>query len=88
MADNLENTGYCLPDRECIYNIYIMEEVQTILALGAGGVSKFLYYNEGDRLERVDNVKSLKDYIERIQDMINKKKEYVQRRREISDEIF
>ena len=65
-----------------------MEEVQTILALGAGGVSKFLYYNEGDRLERVDNVKSLKDYIERIQDMINKKKEYVQRRREISDEIF
>lgn len=88
MADNLENTGYCLPNRECIYNIYIMEEVQTILALGAGGVSKFLYYNEGDRLERVDNVKSLKDYIERIQDMINKKKEYVQRRREISDEIF
>ena len=75
MTDNLENVGYALDTKEGIYNILMMEERQTILALGAGGVCKFIDY-ENNRLERLDNVKSLKDYIERIDEMILKKKKF------------
>ena len=72
MTDNLENIGYAKYGLEGIYNILIMEERQTILALGAGAVCKFVDY-ESNRLERLDNVKSLNDYITRIDDMIEKK---------------
>ena len=40
ILDNLENTGYCKPGKEGLYNVYIMDETHTILACGAGGVSK------------------------------------------------
>lgn len=89
MAENLENTGYSLPGREGIYNVLIMEEKQTIVALGAGGASKFIFQNpktEGrlsedpgcsQRIERVENVKNLKDYIERVDEMIQRKADFV-----------
>lgn len=76
MADNLENIGYAQYGKEGIYNILIMEERQTILALGAGGLSKFIFHDE-NRLERVENVKSLKDYIERIDEMIERKRNFL-----------
>ena len=76
MADNLENIGYARYGEEGLYNILIMEEKQTILALGAGGMSKFVFHQE-NRIERVDNVKSVTDYIERIDEMINRKKEFI-----------
>lgn len=72
MAENLENIGYARYGKEGIYNILIMEEKQTILALGAGGSSKFVFHNE-NRIERVENVKSLKDYNERVDEMISRK---------------
>ncbi len=74
MAGNLENVGYSLPGKEGIYNIRIMEENQTILALGAGGISKVWYPNE-NRLERVPNVSNYEIYIERIEEMIQRKKD-------------
>ncbi|MFU0826344.1 MAG: Radical SAM core domain-containing protein [Lachnoclostridium sp.] len=73
MAGNLENIGYARYGKEGLYNILIMEEKQTILALGAGGLSKFVFHHE-NRIERVENVKSLKDYIERIDEMIERKR--------------
>lgn len=76
IAGNLENTGFCLANRECIYNIQIMGEKQTILALGAGGISKFVYPNE-NRLERVANVKTAEEYIMRINEMIERKEKYI-----------
>ncbi len=76
MEDNLENIGYARYGREGLYNILIMEEKQTILALGAGALSKFVYHDM-KRIERVDNVKSLKDYISRIDEMINRKRDYL-----------
>lgn len=76
MADNLENIGYAKYGKEGIYNILIMEEKQTILALGAGGLSKFVFYHD-NRIERVENVKSLKDYIERIDEMIERKRNFL-----------
>lgn len=49
-----------------------MEEVQSILALGAGGSTKLVY--AADRIERIENVKDIKNYIERIDEMIERKK--------------
>lgn len=77
MAENLENIGYARYKKEGIYNILIMEEKQTILALGAGGSSKFVFHQE-DRIERVENVKSLKDYIERTDEMIQRKRTFLE----------
>lgn len=53
-----------------------LEEKQTILALGAGGVSKFVFHDRG-RIERVENVKSLVDYISRTDEMINRKRNFI-----------
>lgn len=68
-----DNIGYAAPGKEGIYNIIIMEELQSILALGAGATTKFMDAATG-RIERADNVKSIKDYIERIDEMIERKK--------------
>jgi oxygen-independent coproporphyrinogen-3 oxidase len=76
MSDNLENTGYARKGKEGLYNILIMEDKQTILALGAGALSKFIFPEE-NRIERVENVKSLKDYIERIDEMIDRKHRFL-----------
>ena len=72
MLGNLENVGYAKPGTESLYNIYIMEEVQTIISLGCGGVTKTVDRNT-DRIERIFNVKEPKDYIERIDEMLHRK---------------
>lgn len=69
---NQENVAYAKPGKECLYNIFMMEELQTILALGSGGSSKFIFHGE-NRMERVENVKSVDDYISRIDEMIARK---------------
>jgi len=74
MAGGLENTGYCKDDLLSPYNIRIMEEEQTIVALGAGGISK-RYYPEENRLERVPNVTNYQIYIERLDEMIQRKED-------------
>ena len=73
IAGNLENVGYAKTGCEGLYNILIMEEKQTIIAMGAGASSKIVYPLE-NRIERIENVKSVKDYIERIDEMIERKK--------------
>ena len=75
MAGNMENVGYARVDKAGIYNILIMEEKQTILALGAGAITKYVF-DKGGRIERVDNVKNVDQYIERIDEMIEKKREF------------
>ena len=76
MAENLENIGYAKPGKDGLYNVLIMEEHHTILALGSGGSTKFNFAGT-NRLERVENVKSVKDYIERIDEMIQRKKDFL-----------
>ena len=72
MAGNLENVGYAKKGKESLYNIVIMEEVQDIIAMGAGASSKFIY--ENGRIERAINVKSINDYISRSDEMIERKR--------------
>lgn len=73
----LENIGYAKKGKECAYNILIMEEKMDILALGAGGSSKFIFYKE-NRIERVENVKNVDEYIRRIDEMIARKEKMFQ----------
>jgi oxygen-independent coproporphyrinogen-3 oxidase len=77
MAGNFENVGYSITGKECLYNVLIMEEKQTIVALGAGASSKFVFPEE-NRIERVENVKDVKTYIERIDEMIEKKCRFIE----------
>ena len=73
-ADNQENTGYALPDKESLYNMYIMEELQTILAVGAGASTK-LVDAEGGRIERLANHKFPYEYLDRFDDILQQKKD-------------
>ena len=79
MAGNFENVGYSKPGLECIYNILIMEEKQTIIAMGAGASTKIVFQNETEggqagRIERIENVKDVTNYIQRIDEMIERKR--------------
>ena len=76
-SGNLENVGYASPGKAGIYNILIMEEKQTIVACGAGASTKRVW-NEPNpdgthRIERCENVKDVAQYIERIDEMIERK---------------
>ena len=71
MAGNFENVGYAKPLKAGLYNILIMEEVECILALGASGSTKIVY--EDGRIERVENVKDIRNYLDRIDEMIRRK---------------
>jgi len=72
IAGNLENIGYSKQGYEGIYNILMMEEKQTIIAVGSGATTKIVS-QEDKSVKRIENVKSVKDYIERIDEMIRRK---------------
>ena len=73
MTGNFENTGYAKPGKEGIYNILINEEVQTIVALGAGTVTKRVFPDHS--IKRCDTAKDVGLYIDGIDEMIERKKE-------------
>ena len=70
---NLENTGYAKVGYECVYNIHTMEEVQSIIAMGPGSISKFVS-PDGKKIKRICNVKEVSQYIDRIDEMIERKR--------------
>lgn len=72
MAGNFENVGYAKEGKAGIYNVLIMEEKQSIVALGAGSISKRVYTD--GRIERCENVKDVALYIEKIDEMIERKR--------------
>lgn len=76
MVGNMENIGYSKTGSECIYNIEMMEDRQTIIALGADAVSKVVY-KENDKIERLGNLKDIDEYTNRIYEMVEKKKAFL-----------
>jgi len=72
MAGNFENVGYARDGKFGIYNILIMEEKQTIAALGTGSITKRVF--KDGRIERCDNVKDVNLYIDKIDEMIMRKR--------------
>lgn len=69
---NLENVGWCLPGHECLYNVYMMEELHTVLAVGAGAVTK-LKAPEGNYIERIFNFKYPYEYNSRFDELLQRK---------------
>ena len=78
MAGNLENVGYAKKGYACLYNIDNMEETTKILATGAGAITKWLFPKEL-RIERCANVKNIEQYIERVDEMCERKRELIRR---------
>lgn len=72
MAGNLENIGFSKEGKECLYNIFMMEEKHTVFGVGAGSSSKILFGN--GRLERVDNGKDFRSYMEHFTEYQDKKR--------------
>lgn len=69
--DNLENIGYCLKNKQCLYNINTMEESINIIACGCNAISKKLFNNK--RIERYANPKDVLTYINKVETIINNK---------------
>ena len=78
MAGNLENIGFSKEGKECLYNIFMMEEKHTVFGVGAGSSSKILFGN--GRLERVDNGKDFRSYMEHFT-------EYQEKKRKVLEEL-
>ena len=76
MSGNFENVGWCKPGKACLYNIYMMEELHSIVALGAGATSKANF--PGGRLERFANPKFPQQYMERLGHVIEEKQRLIQ----------
>lgn len=72
MAGNLENTGWAKPGTACRYNVYTMDESDSVIACGAGGVTKLKDPYSG-RLERIFNFKYPYEYISRNQEILQRK---------------
>ncbi len=74
MSGALENVGWCLPGKENLYNIAMMEELHTVIAVGGGGVTKLVDRNSG-RIVRVTNPKYPRDYLAMLHRVLEKKRE-------------
>ena len=70
--DNLENTGWSLKGKECLYNVFMMDETHTVLAVGGGAVTKLKQPN-GDYIDRIFNFKFPYEYINRFDELIDRK---------------
>lgn len=71
-VENLENIGFSNPDHEGIYNIYSMDDMHNILAVGAGAVSKLL---SESGIRRIFNYKYPYEYISRFDEILKRKTE-------------
>lgn len=71
---NLENVGWAKEGFECLYNVYMMEECHTVLAVGAGAVTK-LKNPRGTEIERIFNFKYPYEYISDFDEILNRKKQ-------------
>ncbi|MBP0969857.1 MAG: coproporphyrinogen dehydrogenase HemZ, partial [Oscillospiraceae bacterium] len=67
-----ENTGYAIPGTECLYNLFIMDELQSIVACGAGAVTK-LRNAQSNLIERIFDLKYPQEYLDRFGEMLSRK---------------
>lgn len=74
MAENMENVGYARPSSVCRYNIDNMEETTSVLALGAGAISKCVMRRE-EKILRAPNISNIEQYIARVDEMAARKRE-------------
>ncbi|MEA4870740.1 Oxygen-independent coproporphyrinogen-III oxidase-like protein HemZ [bioreactor metagenome] len=75
MSGNLENVGYALPGKECVYNIDMMEETASILSHGAGTMTKRVFGGE-NRIERLPSPKDVPTYLEKLERLADDKRAF------------
>ena len=73
MAAQQQNVGYAKENMACLYNMDMMEETATVLAVGAGAISKRVFTDKTRRIQRAPNVGSVDVYIDTIDEMIRRK---------------
>lgn len=73
MAGQQQNVGYAAPGKACLYNVDIMEETTSILAMGAGAISKRVFPDRELRIVRAPNVTNVSVYIDRVEEMARRK---------------
>ncbi|MDR1892527.1 MAG: coproporphyrinogen dehydrogenase HemZ [Oscillospiraceae bacterium] len=86
-AGNAENVGWCKPGREGFYNIIMMEEAHTVLACGAGAVTK-LKEPGGNRIERIFNYKYPYEYISRFDEILRRKEKITEFYKKTQGTVF
>ena len=76
MSGSLENVGWALPGQENLYNIIMMEELQTVVSIGGGGVTKLVDPAAG-RIVRLPNPKYPQDYLTSLEKVLAQKREII-----------
>mgnify|MGYP000916263760 FL=1 len=74
MAGQQQNVGYAKAGKACLYNVDIMEENTSILALGAGAISKRVFPDRELRIERAPNISNVALYVQRVDEMVGRKR--------------
>ncbi len=77
MSGSFENVGWCKPGTRCDYNIVMMEELQSVLSLGAGGITKLVDPSTG-KIERLNNPKYPKEYLDNEEKISTDKAKFVE----------
>ena len=75
MAGNLENVGYSLKGKECVYNVNTMEEISNTVACGANAISKRVFFDE-NRIERLASPKDIKTYLDKVDNILFNKNKF------------
>lgn len=75
MAGQQQNVGYARAGAACLYNIDMMEENGSVIAVGAGAISKRVFPDRELRIERAPNVTNVAVYIDRVREMARRKEE-------------
>ena len=75
MSGNLENVGYAMPQKECVYNIDMMEETASILSHGAGTMTKRVFLGQ-NRIERLPSPKDVPTYLNKLTQLISDKRAF------------
>ena len=78
MLGNLENVGYCKPGKQCINNITTMEDCMSVIACGAGSITKAVLHGE-KRIARFADLRDVKLYIERFDEKSAEKRKFCQK---------
>ena len=75
MSGNLENVGYAMPQKECVYNIDMMEETASILSHGAGTMTKRVFSGQ-NRIERLPSPKDVPTYLNKLAQLVSDKRAF------------
>ena len=78
MLGNLENVGYCISGKQCVNNITTMEDCMSVVACGAGAISKIVETRE-NRIERLANLRDVRLYLQQFDKKLEEKEIFLEK---------